>query len=116
MPRARNATVEQQYARNAAVSVSGTSTELCATRLGRSRRVALVLTPLTAGVTVSISFGDQAAILNQGMILNQSQPYAEADSEGFNCWQGAIQAIASGAGSVAVLERYENGTIIETVL
>lgn len=89
------------------VSVSGTAAELSSSRLGLQRRTFFSIIPLTAGVTVTISFGDQTAVALQGISLIQNQPFSMSDSEEFKCWQGAIQVVASGAGNVAVTEIFE---------
>lgn len=89
------------------VSVSTTSTELSPTRLGRTRRTSFLIVPLTAGVTVTITKGEQDAVANQGYVLTQNQPYVEATSEGFLCYQGALQVVASSAGSVSIVEVFE---------
>lgn len=89
------------------VSVSATSTTVSTSRLNLPRRTSFFLVPLTAGVTVTVTKGDGAAVANAGIVLIQNQAYLESDSEGFLCWQGAIQAIASGNGSVAVVEVFE---------
>lgn len=89
------------------VSVSATAAELSATRLGRKRRTQIIIVPLTAGVTVTITKGDSTAVANAGIVLTANQAFVEADDGGFKCWQGAIQVVASGAGSVAINETFE---------
>jgi hypothetical protein len=57
---------------------------------------------------VTIAKGDSAAIANQGIVLQPTGIYSESTSEGFKCWSGAVQAIGSGAGSVAIVESWES--------
>lgn len=110
MADARNIIAYEQYARNTAVSVSGTDVELTPTRLGRTLRTAIILTPVTAGVIVNISLGDNPAVIDQGIRLIQGQPFTQsannAEEAKQTVWQGAIHAIASGAGSVAITEQF----------
>lgn len=88
------------------VSVSSTSTELSATRLNKTRRTQIVVTPLTGGVTVYLvkAPAGAAAAVNTGIVLSANQTFVEADDAGFRSWQGAYQIVASGNGTVAVSE------------
>lgn len=91
------------------VSISGTAIELSATRLGLKRRKSFVLVPTTAGVTATIikggEFGSGAVLA--GIPLGANQLYGEADSDNFNCWQGPINVIASGAGAISISETFD---------
>lgn len=41
-----------------------------------------------------------------GIVLSVGQTYVESNSEGFECWQGQVQAIASAiGGQVSIFER-----------
>ena len=89
------------------ISVSATASTLSATRLGKSPRSFFSIIPLTVGVTVTVTFGDAPAIANAGLVLGQNQPYLEVKSDEFMPYQGTINIVASGNGSVALLERYD---------
>ena len=90
------------------LSVSGTASTLSATRLGRAKRTFFSIIPVTAGVTVTIVFGEQIAVVNAGVPVGNGQAFTQSlDSNGRGVFQGAIQAIASGAGSVALTETFE---------
>lgn len=90
------------------LAVSGTQTTLSASRLGKSRRTFLSIIPLTAGVEVTISFGEQDAIINAGLVLKQSQPFIQSlDVNERGVYQGEIKAIASNIGQVAFVEMFE---------
>ena len=88
--------------RNTATAVSGTSTEVLPARWGK--RSAFSITCVTAGVRISIFKGEDPAVLDQGLTKQTFDPFVESTDAGFQCWQGPIQVIASGAGSVAVSE------------
>jgi len=89
------------------VSVTATAAQLSNSRLGLPRRTSFSIIPLSAGVTVTVAKGDAPAVVNEGIVLIQNQAYIESDSDGYNCWQGAIQIVASGNGSVAVTEVFQ---------
>lgn len=89
------------------VSVNVTSVELTPSRLAKNRRKQLIVTNLTAGVTVTITKGDGDAVANNGIVLSQNQSYIEATDSGFACYQGPYQVVASGAGTVAISEDFE---------
>lgn len=86
------------------VSVSATSQELLPSRLGRSHRKTFYIVPLTAGVIVTISPTETPAVATQGYVLSQYQPYLDVRSQGYDPYQGAWQVVASGNGSIAVVE------------
>ena len=101
--------IENQAAGNSTKSVSGTESELLQTRLAKSPRMMLAITPVTAGVTIYLSLGEQAAALNQGIPLSPNQPFVQSANNVQEAlqtvWQGPIHVIATGAGSVAVTEQ-----------
>lgn len=99
-------TLIPQAVRNETVSVSGTSVPIMSLVPSGAIRTQFAIIPLSAGVTVTIAKGDQAAVANAGIVLIQNQPYVEATDGGYICWQGPVQIVASGAGSVAVMESW----------
>lgn len=90
-------------------SVSATSTKIASDVGMFMRRKQIIVTNLSA-ITVTIAKGDVAAVANTGIILSQNQSWFEADDASFNCWQGQIQAIGSGAGTLSVVEVFESVT------
>lgn len=104
------AAIEKQAAGNRTVAVSATESELLQTRLAKSPRTMLAITPVTAGVTVYLSLGEQAAATNQGIPLSPNQPFVQSANnlqEALQTvWQGPVRVIATGAGSVAVTEMF----------
>ena len=81
---------------------------LSATRLGLTKRSFFSIIPITAGVTVTIVFGDSVPVADQGIVLVKNQVFSQSlDTNGAGVFQGTIQAIASGAGQVALVEVFE---------
>lgn len=90
------------------LTVGTSDVEISATRLGKTRRTFFSIVPLTAGATITLTFGDSPAVANKGVVLSANQPYIETDDPGAPCYQGAIHAISSAPGSsVAIVERFE---------
>jgi predicted phage tail protein len=96
------------YPRQVAVAVSGTDVEISPTRAGKKARIALSITQTTALIVTSIAFGDGPAVLNAGQTLVANQTLslgADTMKDAVQMIpQGAIHAIASGAGNVSILE------------
>lgn len=114
MPEANLAGIinSQQAANNTSASVSGTSATILQSRLGRSLRVGLVITPLTAGVTVNVALSELPATTTTGFQLQPGQVLSQSANNALEAaqvvWQGSVQAIASGAGTVAIVEQFLN--------
>lgn len=91
------------------LTVAATAITASATRLGLKRRSFFSIIPITAGVTVTVVFGDSIAVANQGIPLSANQPFSQSlDTNGRGVFQGTIQLIASGAGQVAFTETFED--------
>jgi len=86
-----------------AASVGTSSSTVLPTRLGKPRRTQFVLTNISP-TTVYVSKGEAPAVSGTGVPLQQNQSWSESDDGGFKCYQGAIQAIGSGASTVAIVE------------
>jgi hypothetical protein len=97
----------RQMTRNDLVSVSATTAVICKEVVGNKKRTQVIITANTAGVTVTISKGETAAVATYGLPLQSGSSYVEATDGGFTCWQGAIQAVASGAGNVSIVETFD---------
>lgn len=90
------------------VTVGATAVTLSEKRLGKTKRSFFSIVPITAGVTVTIVFGEGTAAVNAGLPLQAGQPFIQSlDINGRGVYQGDIQAIASGPGSVAFVEIFE---------
>jgi len=98
---------EIDASQSTSASVSTSDAEILPTRLGRKRRSALIITPVTSGVIVYLSFGDRPAVASTGIVVLQNQPAQDTDSgDTYKCWQGAVHAIASGNGTVSIMEKF----------
>lgn len=110
-----NAAIAAQDAGNKSVSVTGTEGELLQTRQSKTPRMMLSITPVTAGVTLFISLGEQTAALNTGQPLTANQPFTQSANSLTEAlqsvWQGSIRQIATGAGTVAIVEEFWNGNV-----
>jgi hypothetical protein len=96
--------------RQVAVPISGTSTEICPSRAGQKPRIAWIVTQTTGGVTASLAMSGSPAVLNAGPTFSSLQPFGESANTVEDAlkivWQGPIQAVGSGAGNMAVTERF----------
>lgn len=91
-------------ARNATVTVGVTATQvLPITKPARTRYVIKNMSGV--GVQVTIVFGrDEVAVAGSGIVLDPGDMISDSDSEGFECFKGEIQAIATAPGTLAVFE------------
>lgn len=65
-----------------------------------NRKVLFLRNSSTGGQDITIALSDGAAVANEGIVLSPGQAYTESTSESFQCWDGKVQAIASGVGAV----------------
>lgn len=89
------------------VTVGASEVVLSPSRLGRSHRIFFSLVPITPGVTATLCFGEGAAAANMGVPLNPNQPFVDCAGDSYMPYQGALKVVASGAGQVAFVERFE---------
>lgn len=95
---------EQEPTRNTSESIGTTAVKLADNREG-SRTVIYMRNTGTVAVTIQLS-GNQAVVLNAGIVLNANEYIVDSNSEGYQCYQGVIMALSSGVGTtVAVYER-----------
>jgi hypothetical protein len=60
----------------------------------------------TGGQTITVCPGHPAAVANKGIVLAPGDKWVESTGEGFECFQGPVQAIASAAaGQISIFER-----------
>lgn len=71
------------------------------------KRTQFSMTNTSTVNTVTLAFGNIAAVANNGIVLGPGQAYTEASTEGFECWQEAVQAIGNGSATLSVSERFE---------
>ena len=95
--------------RNEQVAVTTTSIEV--SKYGNSpatRRKMIIITntSLNAADIITLRLGHEAATAYNGIVLQQNQSWVDSDSEGYQCWQGKIQAIcATVNGLLSIVER-----------
>lgn len=89
--------------RNAQVTV-GTSTQNVLKP--KPRKVLSLRNSSTGGQVITLQIGEIAAVLNEGVVLSPGQAWTENTSEGYECWDGSVQAISTAAGGVlSIFER-----------
>jgi len=94
-----------QYANEGSATISTSS--ILVLRADPKRTSFIITNTSGAGVAATIHKGVDAAVANQGVVLQQNGIYGESDNDGFRCWKGEIQVIGSAAGSVAFSETKE---------
>jgi hypothetical protein len=95
-----------QYTANNSATTGATSTTILPERSGILKRTQLIITN-TGAVAVTIVKGSNAAVLNQGIILQTNGVYLESTDGGYLCWQGEIQAISLANGSLSIVESFK---------
>lgn len=96
-----------QYTANNSATIGATSTTILPERAGVLRRAQFIITNTSAAAVATITKGDIPAIANTGIILQPNGSYLESTDSGFICWQGAIQAVGSAAGTLSVVETFQ---------
>ena len=95
--------MESEPTRNDVVTVGTTSVAL--TGLETRKRKVIYLRN-TGVVAVTINFGASPAVLGSGIVLNANEYIMDSNNENYECYQGIVTAISSGAGTtVAIFER-----------
>ena len=89
--------------RNDLVSVGATSVRVSFERL---RKVIYIKNTSTGGQVITIRLDSGAAVAGYGVVLGVNETLIDSNTEGYMCYQGEINAIASAAGGqVSVMER-----------
>ena len=71
----------------------------------QKRRIYTVVNSSTGGQYITLNLG-RVAVAGAGIYLAPGQAWVDSNGEGYECFQGPIQAVASGAGgAVAVFSR-----------
>jgi len=94
--------------RNEIVSVGATSVQLCEQRLQQNKRKVLLVrnTSIAANQIITVNLGANPAVAGAGIVLNQNESFTDSTSEGYEAFQGSIQAICAVAGGqVTIMER-----------
>ena len=105
--------MKSQSSQSVLVNVDGTSLEALSSIYSKSitfktRRTQFIIQN-TGATTITLTKGMQTAVAGTGIQLYPSGGYSESTDSGFTCWQGAIQAIGSGAGgTISITESWED--------
>jgi hypothetical protein len=92
-------------ARNVLVSVGTASVQVSPPPVAE-RKVYSIINSSSGGQVITVNLGFQAAVANQGVVLQPGQAWVDSSGEGYKCFQGPITAISSAAsGQVSIMER-----------
>lgn len=97
--------------RNVTLTTTTTSSQVAEQRIRLQPRKLIVIRNLADPTTnpthvISFALGNTPAVSNQGIVLKPSESFTDVNSEGYECWQGSIQAIsAAGSPQIAIFER-----------
>lgn len=96
--------------RNEAVSVGVASGQVCKPKpdYAETKRKVLIIRNTSDDDTkiITIALGGLAVTANNGIVLRRYEQYNESTDAGFQCWNGAVQAISAVAGAqLSIFER-----------
>lgn len=98
----------QEITRNEAVSVGTSSIIISPVRHTLPKRKVIIVRNISPEALdiITISFGQQAAVTDTGLILKQYESFVDSSSDGYEAYQDQINAICATAnGKLAVFER-----------
>lgn len=97
--------VSYEATRNESVTVGTSSVSISPDSAGK-RRMIYIKNASTDGQNITVVFGNKVAVDKEGVYLAPNDSVVDADSEGYICYKGPIQAIADAAGAtLAIMER-----------
>lgn len=96
----------QQASANISKNVSTTSSEIMHRVGGKYRRTQMIISNTSAAAVITLRKGDDASVSGEGIQLLPNGTYAEATDGGYECWQGAVQAIGDIAGTLGIVESF----------
>jgi hypothetical protein len=96
-----------QYTANSSATIGATSSAILSERSGRLKRTQFIIINTSAAAVATITKGDQPAVANTGIILQPNASYLESTDSGFICWSGALQAIGTAAGTLSIVETFQ---------
>lgn len=94
--------------RNDQETVNITTTLISQSKISseQKRKLIMLRNTSTGGQVITVNFGFTPAIQNKGIVLNPNEVMCDSSSEGYDCWQGTINAISDIAdGKLTVFER-----------
>lgn len=97
-----------QSSSQSSVTIGATSVQAVPDRSGILKRTQLIITNTSAAVVATITKGNVAAVAGTGIVLQANGTYVESTDGGYTCWQGAVQVVGSGAGTISVVESFDD--------
>lgn len=93
--------------RNERVTVGTSSIQICGPRSNTNKRDVLLVRNISGnGNRVSVLLGNNPAVANTGIILEDGESFSDTSEQVYECWQGPIQAISSAvAATLSIFER-----------
>jgi len=98
----------QEPARNETLAVGVTSVIVSEARTQQNPRKVLIVrnTSGAANQIITINLGANPAVADKGIVLRQSESFADSSETGYECFQGVITAISAVAASqLSIMER-----------
>jgi hypothetical protein len=72
------------------------------------RRTSYVITNTDTSAVVWIALGITPAVIGKGIKLLPNAYFLDSDTQGYRCWNGAVQLVSSATGSIATHETWED--------
>lgn len=92
------------------ITLAATSTKIFEAQMKPIRRMQFQIVNTDASATVWVLKGPGTAAVNVGTPLAPNGGFMiESSDSGFQCWQGEIQAISTGATNISISEMTEDG-------
>jgi len=98
----------RQPARNDVVAISTSSVVIFEALADQTPRKSFSIrnTSSNAADIISLTFGNERAVANEGVVLNQNEIWQESSEINNECFQGVISAICATAnGQLSIMER-----------
>jgi hypothetical protein len=94
--------------RNESVTIGTTNVLVSQSKISSEQKAKIRMYTNTSigGQVITLNFGNSVATAGNGIVLQPNQNVADSSDEGYECWQGTVNGIASAAGgTLAVFER-----------
>jgi hypothetical protein len=95
-----------QSSSQSSVTIGASSVQAIPDRSGILKRTQLVITNTSAASVATITKGNVVAVAGVGIILQPNGTYIESTDGGYVCWQGPVQVVGNGAGTISVVESF----------
>lgn len=96
----------QEVTREEQLTIGTTSQVIATPRIATKRKTILIRNTSSTDKTISISFGSKKAENGKGIILKQNESFSDSTSEGYEAYNGQINAICDTSdGQIAIFER-----------